>query len=276
MHKMQEQVRQFHREILRGPTSPAEPMIRNGELRAALVVEEAIEMAVALIGADAAEKLVQARLEKVLRKNPDAQPDLIEAIDGCGDLLYVTYGTFEDIGIDAEPFTDEIHRSNMTKRDVHADQQQTQEPLGKAIKGPDWSPPDLAGVLANTTPPGRESCGCDGAIDDGCYNCNSERWACSLCCFPLIRHAGARTCLHCAGERRSAKEWSVIAFSGFDAVQLQSNQRRARCSRCGETRSIPVPMYKDICVWEKHADHDWQEITVEGAVVGPVEESRHA
>jgi hypothetical protein len=43
MNRMQAQVREFHRVILSGPTSPAEPKFRNPELRARLVLEEAIE-----------------------------------------------------------------------------------------------------------------------------------------------------------------------------------------------------------------------------------------
>jgi hypothetical protein len=44
------------------------------------------------------------------------------------------------LGIDLEPVLKEVHRSNMTKRPPG-------ETAAKAIKGPDWSPPDIQGEL---------------------------------------------------------------------------------------------------------------------------------
>lgn len=155
MHKPQEQVRQFHREVLDQASSPAEPKFRNPQLRASLILEEAIETVVALVGSvKATELLVHAALESDLltithdglAENDDPstvkQPNLVEAIDGCIDTLVVTYGTLEDIGVDAEPFFDEVHRANMAKAGgpVRAD--------GKRLKPPGWTPPDIAGVLA--------------------------------------------------------------------------------------------------------------------------------
>lgn len=225
MYKTQEQVRAFHRDVLNAPISPAEPQIRHGQLRSALLLEEAIETAIALVGSTQAQTLVQSTLLRVLQKSAkeSSEPNLIEAIDGCADLLVVTLGTFEDLGLDAEPFFNEVMRSNMTKRDPNRGQQQTQEPVGKAIKGPDFSPADIAGVLANTLPPVRNSCGCDGTLDDGCYNCSSDKWACQKCGFPLVRLRGpiakslavnGRACAHCAGVTYTSEEWRSISFSG--------------------------------------------------------------
>lgn len=67
-----------------------------------------------------------------------AADDLIGTIDGLCDLLYVVYGTAVSIGLNLDPFFEEVHRSNMTK---------TPNGNGKAIKGPNYSPPDLARVL---------------------------------------------------------------------------------------------------------------------------------
>jgi predicted HAD superfamily Cof-like phosphohydrolase len=53
-----------------------------------------------------------------------------------GDLLYITYGAFVVMGVDADAVFEEIHRSNMskTKRTDHN---------GKAIKGPDYIPANM-------------------------------------------------------------------------------------------------------------------------------------
>ena len=69
-------------------------------------------------------------------------PDLVEAIDGLCDIAVVTYGTAEDIGVDLEPFFDEVMRSNFAKvgGPVRED--------GKHLKPPGWTSPDIAGVLA--------------------------------------------------------------------------------------------------------------------------------
>lgn len=145
MHKPQDQVRELHREVMNAPTSPAEPKLRNPQLRASLILEEAIETVVALVGSHKALNMLQHasdRLDEKEFEKGSTEPDLIEAIDGCIDLLVVTYGTCEDIGIDAEPFFDEVQRSNMAKKDgpMRAD--------GKRLKPPGWTPPDIAGVLA--------------------------------------------------------------------------------------------------------------------------------
>lgn len=146
MDKLQRQVREFHRDVVKQPYSPAEPMIRMGDLRARLVAEEAIELVCALVGGAKGQNIVHEMLHKVLQKrarNKMEGPNLIEALDGCGDTLVVTYGTFEAIGVDGEPFTDEIMRSNMAKLGGHVDEH------GKQHKPPGWTPPDIAGVLAS-------------------------------------------------------------------------------------------------------------------------------
>lgn len=151
MNRAQSQVRQFHQEVLAGPTSPAEPRLRNPHLRARLILEEAIETAFALVGSNDAQTIVQEQLVKVLREataKGELEPDLIRAIDGCTDVNYVVYGTLEDIGVDGEPFMDEVHAANMRKRDPGHGQQATKSPLGKVIKPEGWVGPDIAGVLA--------------------------------------------------------------------------------------------------------------------------------
>jgi predicted HAD superfamily Cof-like phosphohydrolase len=148
MNKVQQQVHEFHRDVIKQPCSPAEPMIRNGMLRARLILEEAVETVVALVGRPKAVALLESAVGDNRLVYPDdeaeakdSEPNLIEAIDGLADLEYVIAGTAEDIGIDLEPFSDEVHRSNMTKKggEFRAD--------GKLIKPAWYSPADIKGVL---------------------------------------------------------------------------------------------------------------------------------
>ncbi len=144
MERSQQKVREFHR-AFNYPTSPAEPKLRDPELRASLIMEEAIETVIALVGAARAQTIVQHQLVTVLQAFTRAgktKPDLVEAIDGLADLQYVIAGTFEDIGVDGEIFFDEVHRSNMMKVGGSIDEN------GKIQKPAGWTPPDIEGVLA--------------------------------------------------------------------------------------------------------------------------------
>ncbi len=145
MNKLQRMVREFHQTVVKQPYSPAPPMLRMPELRAMLIAEEAIETLCGLVGEAAAQSITHAMMVKVLQTRAQkrmAGANLEEALDGCGDLLVVTYGTFEAIGVDAEPFTDEIMRSNMAKVGGPVDEH------GKMGKPPGWVDADIAGVLS--------------------------------------------------------------------------------------------------------------------------------
>ena len=71
--------------------------------------------------------------------------NLVGSADALGDLLYVTYGTAVQMGIPIDEVFAEIHRSNMTKLDENG------KPIfredGKVLKGPNFQPPDLKGIL---------------------------------------------------------------------------------------------------------------------------------
>jgi predicted HAD superfamily Cof-like phosphohydrolase len=66
--------------------------------------------------------------------------DLVEMADALADVLYVILGTANVLGIDLEPIFKEVHRSNMTKRSPG-------NTPAKAVKGEDWSPPDIRAEL---------------------------------------------------------------------------------------------------------------------------------
>ena len=61
--------------------------------------------------------------------------------DALADLDYVIEGTRLEFGIDGWPIAQAVHKSNMAKvgSKVRED--------GKILKGPDWTPPDIAGEL---------------------------------------------------------------------------------------------------------------------------------
>jgi predicted HAD superfamily Cof-like phosphohydrolase len=221
MHKAQRQVQEFHK-AFNYPQSPADPQARSPQLRADLIMEEAIETVFAFVGAARGQTIVHEVLVRVLQsaaRNKKTEPDLVEAIDGLCDLLYVTYGSFEDIGVDGEPFFDEVHRSNMAKVGGPCNE------VGKKMKPDNWTPPDIESVLVNTSPPPRENCGCDGAFDDGCFNC-TKKWRCSICRFPLALVAENLFCAHCAKMKLTAPQWNQIAFTGKlpEGVKLPGDQ----------------------------------------------------
>lgn len=113
-----EMVREFHEkfghEIAPGVSLPRDEIMI---LRRKLIAEEYTELCKAI-----------------------ACDDIIKIADGLADLLYVLHGTALAYGIPIFDVFAEVHRSNMTKSgQVNAD--------GKTLKGLDYSPPDIKGVL---------------------------------------------------------------------------------------------------------------------------------
>jgi predicted HAD superfamily Cof-like phosphohydrolase len=76
-----------------------------------------------------------------------AASDLIGAVDALGDLTYVIYGMAIEMGVNLDNILDEIQRSNMSK--LGEDGQPIYRDDGKVLKGPNYSPPDLASILRN-------------------------------------------------------------------------------------------------------------------------------
>lgn len=132
MNKIQEQVDEFHitynvhrpgfPEGRLKPGPPAFPPQARIDLRLKLIEEEFIELREAI-----------------------AACDIVEVADALGDLLYVTFGTAIEFGIDMEPVNDEIHISNMSK--LGADGKPLYADNGKVLKGPNFFPPNIRRVL---------------------------------------------------------------------------------------------------------------------------------
>jgi len=72
-------------------------------------------------------------------------PDPVEIADALGDGIYVKYGHAIERGIPLDDVLREIHRSNMSK--LGDDGKPVLRNDGKILKGPNYSPPDIAKVL---------------------------------------------------------------------------------------------------------------------------------
>lgn len=146
MNKMQMQVRDFCKKIDQ-PTaaSPRFSDVALNRLRARLIAEEAAETVVALLGRQEASEVLAEYLSKV-ETGGKTSPDLVDAVDGICDLVYVALGAAEAIGIDLEPHFDAVHEANMAKQNAPVD-----EHGKRGAKPAGWSPPDAKhrALLAN-------------------------------------------------------------------------------------------------------------------------------
>jgi len=120
---MIESVKEFHETyglpVLDTPTLVPD----RHKLRLALIVEEAEELAEAM-----------------------DENDLVGIADALGDLAYVVIGAALEFGIPLEEVVDEIHLSNMSKLGAGG-KPIYRESDGKVLKGPNYSPPNIAKVL---------------------------------------------------------------------------------------------------------------------------------
>ena len=140
MNRMQDQVADFHRKF--GHPVGTTPSFSRPELRAKLILEEAIETAVGLLGSSATIDLLRTELFDLGVKAPK-QPDIVEAADGMCDLLYVTFGSGVEMGVDLQGVFDEVHASNMAKVGGAT------RPDGKTLKPESWVAPDVLGRLVD-------------------------------------------------------------------------------------------------------------------------------
>ena len=110
------------------PSKPGVPGKAKLELRETLLREEY------------SETLKELRdLTQRVRRGEDA--DITRVVHELTDLLYVTYGTLVEFGVNADAVFAEVHRANMRKLDgpKRAD--------GKQLKPEGWRAADVAGVI---------------------------------------------------------------------------------------------------------------------------------
>lgn len=141
-------VREFH-EAFGHPIAeaPALPAMADRLLRVRLIAEELCEFARACgvrlsldSGTTEGDEMVNVDADKFMT------PDLVEAADALGDLRYVIDGGNLIFGFPGDAVLAEIHRSNMSK--LGADGKPVYRDDRKVMKGPSYTPPDIAAVLA--------------------------------------------------------------------------------------------------------------------------------
>lgn len=140
-------VREFHSAFghpIAPAATPGDRKLR--ELRVKLIAEELTELCEALGVAVKIESNGVSSQFVVEAVKDDAEVDLIAAADALGDLDYVVQGANLVFGFPAEPVLTEIHRANMSK--LGADGLPVYREDGKVMKGPNYTPPDVAAVLA--------------------------------------------------------------------------------------------------------------------------------
>lgn len=130
-HEPMRRVAEF-REAFDGAAHPHRPEL--AEHRRTLLVEEAHEAAEALTD-----------LAEALRTGEDPLAAYQAVAKELADVLYVTYGAADALGIDLPTVFAEVHRSNMSKLD--ADGHVLRRADGKVLKGPSYQPPTLDGLV---------------------------------------------------------------------------------------------------------------------------------
>ncbi|MGY0489969.1 pyrophosphohydrolase domain-containing protein [Streptomyces sp. WG-D5] len=136
-HEPMRRVAEF-RESFDGPAGAARPEL--AEHRRTLLTEEAGEAAEAL-----------ADLAEALRTGGDPVAAYRAVAKELADVLYVTYGAADALGIDLPAVFTEVHRSNMSK--VDADGRVLRRDDGKVLKGPHYRPPRLDEIVVRPGAP---------------------------------------------------------------------------------------------------------------------------
>jgi predicted HAD superfamily Cof-like phosphohydrolase len=141
MTNLQTKLLEFHlakgHHVASRPSIPPDSVVR---LRARLIIEEAFEVLEALFDDDSS-GLSRLKREALRECNTaEIGVDMVALADALGDTDYVVEGTRVSFGIDGDPISAEIHRSNMSKPT-------TKDEHGKTIKQADWTPPDIEGEL---------------------------------------------------------------------------------------------------------------------------------
>lgn len=147
---------EFHETMGQAIGDPRHPNINvDQDLRVELIREEFEELKLAL-----------------------AAGDVVEVADALADLQYVINGAAATWGIDLASVYEEVHNSNMTKAaesvDATNDRKMSGQKRadGKVMKGPNYRPPDVAGVLKEVA----LLCEQDGFGEDGFWPEPTVKW----------------------------------------------------------------------------------------------------
>jgi len=148
MNRQQKLVRDFNIAIITDRReTPGIPSAETRLLRARLILEETLEVVNAL-GFDMYCGPTRLSMPNVtispyhdLNPTKPIEPNLTEVIDGLCDIKYVVDGTADALGVDLEPFFEEVHYTNMQKLNGPKDAN------GKQLKPEGWQPPRIGDML---------------------------------------------------------------------------------------------------------------------------------
>lgn len=145
---LQDKVREFHNayDVPIGK-SPGIPSNERARLRLELIAEEFFEL---LSACGCAEPVFEGfgvydDIRKEIQDVRAKHIDLEAVADALADIAYVVEGTNIEFGLDSEAILKEVHRSNMSK--LGADGKPIYRADGKVLKGPNYSPPNLRGLV---------------------------------------------------------------------------------------------------------------------------------
>jgi len=119
------------------PKRPIMPSIQVRQLRANLILEEALETIEAL---GFAVKLNNNDFVAV----PMGEPDIVKVVDGCADVSVVTIGTLSAFGVSDQPILTAVDENNLEKFGPGSYRRESD---GKWMKPPGHKPADIMGLL---------------------------------------------------------------------------------------------------------------------------------
>lgn len=131
MYSPMEDLREFHDTF--APDQKRDDFLTKTERRINLITEEYEEVSEALV------HLEDTRLNLTSSSMFEARAELAKEL---ADLLYVVYGTAEELGIPLEEVFQAVHQSNMSK--VWDDGKVHYNDYGKVLKPPTYIKPDLS------------------------------------------------------------------------------------------------------------------------------------
>lgn len=220
----QERVKEFHKLVgILVNDKPTVADLETRKLRVMLLLEEVIEFATAsglFIEAFKPNCAALAIEDIILHELPTQGPNLVEMADGLGDIAYVTYGACVSFGINMKPVFHEIQRSNMSKLPGGH-----RRGDGKWIKGPEYSPANIAAVLMSQ--------GYAGAIGD-----TMQKMVDAL--------APSTDVVATASAAPLGEPTAVAVTDAIDqdvviaSVPLVSAAAKARCKNCGCPRNMHI------------------------------------
>lgn len=143
MTKLQQRVKSWETKLgVNLPDKPSVPDRLTRILRVSLLLEELLELAEASgVGIQCGDKYLN--MDDFTFDVHPTEADLVGVADALGDIDFVLKGTYLSYGLDDEPITEEICRSNDSKLEDGYFRED-----GKWVKGAAYSPPDLGKIIS--------------------------------------------------------------------------------------------------------------------------------